>query len=339
MFYKESLTKKYMKNVLVTGGAGYIGSTLVPMLLEKNYNVTIVDKLLYENNHQFFLTPVGGTTLLRHPNFKKFIKGDIRDIKIVEEALEGQDFVIHLAAIVGAPACNKNPELARTTHIDGTKNILDSMNSQQKLVYASTGSNYGKVDGICHEDTPLNPLTLYGITKTEAEKMILDSGHVGYRFATAFGLSPRLRMDLLINDFSHRMTKGRHLDVYEAGAKRTFIHVFDISRALIFALENYDDMAGQVYNAGDEIMNISKGGAAELIKTAIEKKCGGTVNLWTEEGDSRFDPDKRDYEVSYAKIQSVANGFKTTVSLSDGIDELIEYYAKAFELKNPYSNV
>jgi nucleoside-diphosphate-sugar epimerase len=328
-----------MKKILVTGGAGYIGSTLVPMLLQEGYEVSIIDNLLYENNHSFFLTPVDGTTLLRHPNFKKFVKGDIRNVEQIKEALENQDYIIHLAAIVGAPACNKNPELAKTTHIDGTRNILNNMTSNQKLIFASTGSNYGKVDGICYEDTPLNPLTLYGKTKTEAEKMILDSGHVGYRFATAFGLSPRLRMDLLLNDFSHRMTKNRHLDVYESNAKRTFIHVQDIARALIFAIENYEEMAGQVYNVGDEVMNVTKGGAAELIKAVIKKQLDVNVNLWTEKGDSRFDPDKRDYEVSYAKIQNVASGFNTTISFDEGVDELVEYYTKAFELKNPYSNI
>ena len=161
-----------MKKILVTGGAGYIGSTLVPMLLQEGYEVSIIDNLLYENNHSFFLTPVDGTTLLRHPNFKKFVKGDIRNVEQIKEALENQDYIIHLAAIVGAPACNKNPELAKTTHIDGTRNILNNMTSNQKLIFASTGSNYGKVDGICYEDTPLNPLTLYGKTKTEAEATV-----------------------------------------------------------------------------------------------------------------------------------------------------------------------
>jgi len=328
-----------IKNVLVTGGAGYIGSTLVPMLLDSGYKVTVFDMLLYENNHQFFLTPFNGTTILRHPNFKGFIKGDIRNIETVRKAVKDQDFIIHLAAIVGAPACNKNPELAKTTHIDGTRNILQSMAPNQKLVFASTGSNYGKVDGICYEDTPLNPLSLYGTTKTEAERMVLEAGHVGYRFATAFGLSPRLRLDLLLNDFSHRMTQDRHLDVYEANVRRTFIHVSDIARALIFAIENYDSMKGQAYNIGNESMNISKGKVAEVIKKIIEEKCGCKVNLWTEEGDSRFDPDKRDYEVSYEKIQKVGSGFKTKISLEEGIGELVEYFAKAFELKNPYSNV
>jgi nucleoside-diphosphate-sugar epimerase len=183
-------------NILVTGGAGYIGTTLLPILLDSKHNITVYDNLMF-----------GGDQLIpffKNNNFS-FVKGDILDNSLLSEHMKDKDVIIHLAAIVGYPACRKDPELAKRVNIDGTKNIISSLTSDQLVIYSSTGSNYGKVDDVCTEDTPLNPLSLYGQTKTMAEHLLLETKQsIVYRFATAFGPSPRLRLDLLINDFTHK---------------------------------------------------------------------------------------------------------------------------------------
>ncbi|MBI1928724.1 NAD-dependent epimerase/dehydratase, partial [Candidatus Poribacteria bacterium] len=202
--------------ILVTGGAGFVGSVLLPKLFSKGYQVRVLDNLMY-----------GGQGLLPHfinKNFE-FICGDILDGDTVKESISDIDFIIHLAAIVGYPACKKQPELAKAVNLDATVNIDKSRSKNQPIIFASTISNYGAVEtGFCTEDTPLNPLTLYGETKTSAERQLLDSGNVVvYRFATAVGLSPRLRLDLLVNDFVYQSLKNKQLIVYEKYFKRAFI--------------------------------------------------------------------------------------------------------------------
>jgi nucleoside-diphosphate-sugar epimerase len=309
-----------MTRVLITGGAGYIGAVLFPMLLEKGHEVRIVDSLMY-----------GGTSLLPHfhnPNFD-FLRGDIRDQDTMDKAVDGCDIVIHLAAIVGFPACRKHPDLAQTVNVDGTRAV--SRAAKDRLVlFGSTGSNYGAlVDQICTEETPLNPLSLYGKTKTAAERHLLENNRtIAYRFATAFGVSPRLRLDLLVNDFVHKAVKERYLVVYEAHFMRTFIHVLDIARSFLFAIENSDRMAGQVFNVGSEHMNYSKADVCERIKAKVEH--------YLHYADVGEDADKRNYEVSYKKINNL--GYHTTIELDDGIDELI----RALEIVDtitPYANV
>ncbi|MEM3091170.1 MAG: NAD-dependent epimerase/dehydratase family protein [Candidatus Pacearchaeota archaeon] len=325
-----------MERVLVTGGVGYVGSVLVPMLLNQGYKVSVLDNLIHENSLNTFLTRVGDHTILTHPNFMGFIKGDIRDQKTVLEAAKEVDSLIHLAAIVGAPYCDKNPELAVSTNIKGTDNIIKSISPKQKIVYASTGSVYGKIDDMCLETSNTNPLSLYGKTKLEAEKMILDFGGVAFRFATAFGLSPRLRLDLLPNDFTYKLVKGRHLDIYEANAKRTFIHVSDMARSFIFALKNYDYMKGEAFNVGDEELNLTKIELAEKIKCKIKEFFGFDVYIWKEEG--KKDPDQRDYAVAYQKIKKIGGeGFRTKVSLDAGLEELVKFMS-IFEIKDQFRN-
>ena len=207
-----------MKTVLVTGGAGYIGTTLIPLLLERDYNVTVFDSLL-----------LGGDALLpffRHKNFH-FIKGDIRDKDALRQAVKDKGVIIHLAAIVGFPACSENPDLAYSTNVEGTRNLAILVKKNQYILFGSTGSNYGAVlNGICTEETPLNPLSVYGKTKTEAERILLENTSVtAFRFATAFGVSPKLRLDLLINDLTYQALKQKYLVIYESSFMRTFIHV------------------------------------------------------------------------------------------------------------------
>ena len=307
--------------ILVTGGAGYIGSILLPKLLEKGYWVRVLDNLMY-----------GGQGLLPHFINKNFyvIRGDIRDSNTVRESISDVDLIIHLAAIVGFPACKKHPDLARTVHIDGTVNIDECRSKNQSIIFASTISNYGAVEtSICTEETSLNPLTLYGETKTKAEKLLLDSGNVVvYRFATAVGLSPRLRLDLLVNDFVYQALKNKQLIIYEKHFKRAFIHVTDMARAISFAIENIDRMLDNVYNIGSEAMNFTK----EEIALMIQDK----IDYFLHFADIGEDPDKRNYEVSYQKIQSL--GFKTAISMEETIDELVGGL-QAVDIKNIYSNV
>src|SRR5262245_29882102 len=248
--------------VLITGGAGYVGCVLIERLLAENYATTVYDNLMF-----------GGRGLLPYfsrPNFQ-FIKGDVRDKELLGEAVREADVVIHLAAIVGYPACKKDPRLAEEVNIGGTENLLAVRGPSQSIIYASTGSNYGAYTGaLCTEDTPLNPLTLYGISKTKAERAILDSGNaMGFRFATAFGSSPRMRLDLLINDFTYRALRERNLIIYEKDFKRTFIHVRDMAEAFAFAIKNFDKMKNDVFNAGSEEMNYSKQDIALKIQEKI----------------------------------------------------------------------
>jgi nucleoside-diphosphate-sugar epimerase len=307
--------------ILVTGGAGYIGSVLTPMLLEKGHEVRVLDNLMY-----------GGSTLLPHfrnPKFQ-FQRGDIRDRDAASTAMKDRDAVIHLAAIVGFPACRLHPDLAQTVNVDGTKVIADAAGKDRLVLFGSTGSNYGAlVDKICTEETPLQPLSVYGKTKTEAEQFLMDNCRaIAYRFATAFGVSPRLRLDLLVNEFVYTAIKMKYLVVYESHFMRTFIHVTDIARSFLFALDNNAKMRNQVYNIGSETMNFSKAEVCEMIK----KK----VDYYLHFADVGTDADKRNYVVSYKKINDL--GYKTTISLEEGIDELARA-AQAVEFKTPYTNV
>jgi nucleoside-diphosphate-sugar epimerase len=308
-----------MKKVLVTGGAGYVGCGLVLELLQKGHPVRVVDSLMF-----------GGRGLLpcfAYRNFE-FQKADLRDRKVVEKALEGQDAVIHLAALVGYPACKREPKLAEETNVGITRHIVE-MAGDKELFYASTGSNYGAILGdLCTEKTQLNPLTAYGVTKTQAEKIMQDSGAVVYRFATAFGVSNRLRLDLLINDFVYRALKERNLIIYEKHFKRTFIHVRDMTRAFVFALENHPKMKGEVYNVGHESMNFSK--------EDIAMKLRDKLDFYLHFAEVGKDEDQRNYEVSYEKIRKL--GFETKVTIDEGLDELIRAMS-VVEVKNEYANV
>jgi nucleoside-diphosphate-sugar epimerase len=306
--------------ILITGGAGFVGTTLTPYLLEKGFEVCIFDNLMYGGNQ---LLP-----FFRSPKFE-FIKGDVRNEEEVKAAVQGRDSIIHLAAIVGYPACRKEPRLAREVNVDGTKNLIKAVSKDQLVVYASTGSNYGKVDDVCTEKTPLNPLSLYGQTKTLAECMLLEECKtIAYRFATAFGVSPRLRLDLLINDFVYKALTEGYLIVYEKQFMRTFIHVFDMARAFLFAIEHADMMVKEVYNVGSESMNYSKEQICEMIK----KK----VSCYVHYASIGEDKDKRNYVVSYEKFNDL--GYRTTISVEEGIEEL-KRALQAVQIEKKYTNV
>jgi len=307
--------------ILVTGGAGYIGCVLVAELLNLGFEVIVYDNLRF-----------GGTGLLsffRNPNFS-LIKADIRDVIQIQKAISKADVIIHLAAIVGHPACKKEPQLAAEINLEATKSLANMTTKEQYVLYGSTCSNYGGVlDEICTEETLLNPISLYGMTKTEAEKIIMNEcTATSYRFSTAFGLSPRLRLDLLVNDFVNKALIDKYLVVYESHFMRSFIHVYDIARSFIFALENRDKMTNEIYNVGDGSMNLSKKGLCEL----IAKK----VTFYLHLADFEKDADARNYIVSYAKINKL--GYHTTIDLETGIIELLSGL-QVIKVVNPYSNM
>lgn len=306
--------------VLVTGGAGYVGTSLIPQLLSKGFETVCYDSLLF-----------GGDSILpffRNPKFS-FIKGDIRDKEKLSEAVKSVDVIIHLAAIVGFPACRKEPDLARSVNVEGTKTVIDVTSKDQLIIYGSTGSNYGAVEDICTEETPLNPLSMYAQTKALAEKMLLEERKtIAWRFATAFGVSSRLRLDLLINDFTYKALTQGYLVVYEKQFMRTFIHVHDMGRVFLHGIENQTNMYNQVYNVGSEQMNYSKEQVCEMIKKY--------TNAYIHYADIGEDSDKRNYVVSYEKIRNT--GYATTISVEEGINELVRAL-KAIEFKTPYTNV
>lgn len=308
--------------ILVTGGAGYVGSVLVGKLLEKGFKVCVVDNLMYDN----------GFTLIPHFNNSKFqfIKGDVRDKSLMKDLVHNFEFVIHLAAIVGFPACRKNPQLAREVNVHSTKHISSLLSSEQGVVYASTGSNYGIIENqICTEETPLNPISLYGKTKTKAEEIFLnENGAIAYRFATAFGLSPRMRLDLLINDFVYQAINNKTLVMFEKSFKRTFIHVNDMADSIIYGIENYDNMKNDTYNIGGDFNNFNK----EEIALMIKEK----VDYYLHFAEIGEDEDKRNYEVSYQKIND--KGFQIKTSVQDGINELIKA-VPALDSRSKYKNV
>jgi nucleoside-diphosphate-sugar epimerase len=305
--------------IFITGGAGYIGSSLIPTLLRSGHSVTVYDSLLY-----------GGDGILHNfsePKFT-FIKGDILDKDFLHSKMEGHDVIIHLAAIVGYAACRRNKSHSFEVNHIGTKNVVSALNGSQLLIYGSTGSNYGVVEGVCTEKTPLNPLSIYGESKTLGEKVVCDYGNsVAFRFATAFGASPRLRLDLLVNDLSYGAFTQKYIAVYEAHFMRTFIHVRDIARAFVFAIDKQDVMSGEVYNIGSNDMNHSKKEICELIKSKTD--------CYVHYADFDGDADKRDYIVSYDKINNL--GYNTTIRIEDGVEELLKVFPLV-SLGNKYRN-
>jgi nucleoside-diphosphate-sugar epimerase len=309
--------------IFITGGAGYIGTTLIPLLLSNNYKVTVYDSLIFNNGDK--LLP-----FISDKNFS-FIEGDIRDENKLSENIKNHDVVIHLAALVGFPICREKGEHESfDVNKRGTEIVIKHMSKEQYLLFGSTGSNYGEVVGVCTEETPLNPLSIYGKSKTEAEKLVLNrENSTAFRFATAFGVSPRLRLDLLVNDLTYKSIKEGYSVVYESHFMRTFIHVKDIARVFLFAIKNMNEMKNQVYNVGSDEMNYSKKEVCELIKSQIP-------NVYFNYADIGEDADKRNYQVSYEKIKKL--GFETTITLSEGIEELIKSIP-LIKLNNPYFNI
>ena len=297
--------------ILVTGGAGYIGSILVPMLLERGYEVTVLDNFMYDQNSLL--------DCCANPHFS-VIRGDCRDEVTLKKALRDADYILPLAAIVGAPACEADKTAAVSTNLEAIKLLLSLRSKEQRIIYPCTNSGYGigEKDKFCTEETPLRPISLYGKTKVEAEKAILDAGNaISLRLATAFGMSPRMRLDLLVNDFVYRAVRDRYLVVFEGHFRRNFIHVRDVARAFMHAIENFEGMKDEPYNVGLSDANLSK---LELC-AKIKEQLPDFVYIEAPIGE---DPDKRDYIVSNEKIERT--GFKPIYSLEMGIKELIKGY-------------
>ncbi|HSV68217.1 MAG TPA: NAD(P)-dependent oxidoreductase [Mycobacteriales bacterium] len=292
--------------VLVTGGAGYVGSSLVPLLLGEGHHVRVLDHMRS-----------GGEGLLSccaNPRFQ-IVRGDVSDEEALVSALEDMDAVVHLAALVGHQACQREPAYTWTTNVDGTRRLLEFRGPDQRVLFASTGSVYGKVrDAVCTEQTDVNPLTVYAKSKVAAEELVLTAGNsVVFRYATAFGVSQRLRLDLLVNDFVYQAVQRGNLIVYQGDSRRTLVHVRDMARSIAFALQRWDSFVDDIYNVGNESLNLSK---AEIAHTIRER-----VNCYLHFAEFASDPDQRDYFVSYEKIRN--KGFVTEVDLATGLSELI----------------
>jgi nucleoside-diphosphate-sugar epimerase len=299
------------RRTLVTGGAGYIGSVLVRELLARGYRVTVLDNLMY-----------GQESLLgccADPGFD-FVKADICDQDVVAGLLPQFDIVIPLAAIVGAPACKMNPARSREVNLDANMSIVEKVSTSQMVVFPTTNSGYGigEKDGYCTELSPLRPVSEYGRQKVAVERAFLDKGNaVTLRLATVFGTSPRMRMDLLVNDFTYRAFKDRFIVLFEEHFRRNYIHIRDVATAFLFALDNYDRMKGEPFNVGLSSANLTKRQLCEKIKEYVP-------DFYIHSAPVGQDPDKRDYLVSNEKIESL--GWKPEHNLDMGIQELLKGY-------------
>lgn len=298
-----------IKKVLITGGAGYLGSVLAEHLLSKGYKVVVFDNLMYKQ--------LSLLHLFKFNNFK-FVRGDVRNKDKLIDLVNDCDIVIPLAAIVGMPACKANPELAIQVNYEQIKTIVDVLKPTQKLIIPNTNSQYGSSPDIITEESPFKPLSLYAETKCDAEDYALKkSNGIVLRLATVFGVSPRMRQDLLVNDFTYKAVTDGYLVLFEANFKRNYIHVQDIARTFEFMIENYEQCRGQVYNVGLSSANISKLELAETIKKFIP-------NLVIKQDDFKEDFDKRNYIVSNDKIERL--GWNPLFDLDYGIKQLIDVY-------------
>ncbi len=312
-----------MKKVLITGGSGYLGSVITEKLLNNGYSVTILDNLMYNQTSSIIFS--------HNPNFE-FIYGDVRNKELLENLVFQFDIIIPLAAIVGFPACDRDKELATAINYEHVRYICELVgDTKVKIVYPNTNSGYGiGADGECTEESPLNPLSHYGVTKVKAEGEVLKIGGISVRLATVFGTSPRMRMDLLVNEFVYKALTDKYITIFEKNFVRNYIHIRDVANVFLFMIEDYDTHSGEVFNVGLSTANLSKQQLVEKIQEYIS-------DFAVTYSDYFEDPDKRDYIVSNQKIENA--GWKPEYSLDDGIEELIKTYTILIQdLSSKYRN-
>ena len=308
--------------ILVTGGAGYLGSVIVSQFLREGHKVVVLDNFMYNQ------TPLLDCC---HDEKLVVIRGDARDKELMKKLMKDADAVFPLACLTGAPLCAKDPWGAPTILFDAVKMVVDLSSKNQMIIFPTTNSGYGvgEKGKFCTEQTPLRPVSLYGKLKVQTEEAVLGSGHgITLRLATAFGLSPRMRLDLLVNDFTYRAVNDRFVVLFEARFKRNYIHVRDVAKAFLHALNRFDKMKNEPYNVGLSDANLSKAELCEEIKKHVPE-------FYFVESKIGQDPDKRDYIVSNEKIEKT--GFKPDVSLSQGIKELVKGYQ--IIKRNQFANV
>lgn len=307
-----------MKKILISGAAGYIGSMLSTKLVLQGYDVTAVDNFTYDKsslNHLFY-----------YKNFK-LIKADINEDKIIKKIIRNKDFIIPLAALVGAPICEKKKKLAIKTNLNSIKTLVKYLNKNQKIIYPTTNSGYGigMKNSYCTEESPMSPISTYGKTKTEAEKIIATHlNYISFRLATVFGFSYRMRIDLMVNNFVYLANKNKELTLYEPNFRRNFVHIRDVVNAFCFAIKNFYKLKNNTFNVGLQSANITKLDLAKIIKKNIP-------SLKIKVFNNKKDPDQRDYYVSNKKLMSA--GFVCKVSLDQGVKELL----KVFNQENKFS--
>lgn len=298
-------------NVLITGGAGYIGSELVEYLLNDGHSVEVYDNLMYDPS-----------SLLRYTNNPgfNFVKGDVRDLEKLTKHIKKADIIIPLAALVGFPLCRDNPRDAKEINFEVNQWIADNKSKDQMVIYPCTNSGYGsKSDGVCTEESPLKPLTLYGVTKVDAETAFKDvENHITFRLATVFGPSSRMRSDLLVNNFVLKALRDRIIVLYECEFMRNYVHIHDVCRSFKFVIDNWDSCKNETYNVGNDAINMNK--------LQLAQKIAQHMPLEIMKAEFTSDPDTRDYIVSSEKFYK--KGFSCNFDLDDGIIQL----KKAFSI-------
>ena len=300
-----------MRKILITGGAGYIGSMLSSELVKKGYFVTVVDLIKYDKKS------------LEHLNYHKnfsLIKADIRNFRLMKKLIGKNEFIIPLAALVGAPLCERNKKEAISVNYESIKILTRHLKKKNKLIYLTTNSGYGigEKNKFCDEDSPLNPISLYGKTKCDAEREVLKfKNTIAFRLATVFGSSFRMRSDLLVNNFAETAIKKKKLSIFEPHFRRNYIHVRDVVQAIIFSIQNFNKLKSNIFNLGLSSANITK---IQLAKKMQKKVKNLKINI----SKNKKDPDQRDYFVSNKKIEK--KGFKASISLDAGIDEMLEIF-------------
>lgn len=308
--------------VLITGGAGYLGSILSGRLLQGGFRVTVLDNLMY-NQHSLF-------HLCADPAFD-FVRGDVRDEPLMRSLIQKADVIIPLAAIVGAPACDRDPCSARSVNLNAIRALLQMRQPSQLLIYPTTNSGYGTKSGetYCTEETPLEPISLYGQTKVQAEQAVLEAPNsVTFRLATVFGMSPRMRLDLLVNHFVYAAVTDGYIVLFEKDFKRNYVHIRDVADCFVHAIHHADKMAGRPYNLGLDAANFSKEELALKVKQHVP-------DFYIHASPIGTDPDKRNYVVSNQRLRDA--GFEARRSIDNGILELLKGYRMM--MRSEFKNV